>query len=86
MVVAATCCSGSREAVCVYTAEFGFWLEVLLDCAGRVDGIVFFGGVLAGELEDDLGSARVFGEEVGNIVDISVENDPAAVCGSVLRN
>lgn len=46
--------------------------------------VVFFSGVLAGELEDDLCAARVFGEEVGYIVDIAVKNDPAAVFGRVL--
>lgn len=49
------------KAVSVYTAEFGFWLEVLFDGAWWMDGVVFFGSIFAGELEDDLGAARVFG-------------------------
>lgn len=34
--------------------------------------VVFFGGVLAGELEDNLCPARVFGQEVGDIVDVPI--------------
>ncbi len=49
-----------------------------------MDGVVFFGGVHAGELEDDVGAARVGGEEGGDIPDGAIEDDPAGVFGFVL--
>lgn len=69
----------SRKTVCIYTAELGFWLEVFFYRARRVNWVVFLGGILASELEDDFGTTGMFREEVRYIVDISVENDPAAV-------
>lgn len=51
-----------------------------------MDRVIFFGGVLASELEDDLGTAGMVREEASYIVDITIENDPAAVRGSVLLN
>jgi hypothetical protein len=49
-----------------------------------VDGVVVVGGILAGEGEDDLGATWVLGEEVRDVVDVAVEDDPAAVWGVVL--
>jgi hypothetical protein len=37
-------------------------VEVLIEGVRRVDGLIRFRGVFAGILEDDLGSARVLGE------------------------
>lgn len=51
-----------------------------------MDGVVFFGCVGAGELEDDFGAARVLGNEARYIVDIAVENNPAAFCRVMLRD
>ena len=51
-----------------------------------MDGIVLFGRVGARELEDDLGTTRVLGDEARDIVDGAVQNDPAAFCRVVLRN
>lgn len=46
--------------------------------------IVFFRGVLARELEDDLGAARMLWQEARYIVDIAVQDDPAAFSRVVL--
>jgi hypothetical protein len=43
-----------------------------------VDRIVFFGRIGAGELEDDLATTRVLGKEPRYIVDLVIENYPAA--------
>jgi hypothetical protein len=51
-----------------------------------VDGVVFFGCVGAGELENDFGAARVLREEARYIVDIAVKDYPAAFCRLVLRD
>jgi hypothetical protein len=51
-----------------------------------VDGVVFFGCVGAGELEDDFRAARVLWEEARYIVDIAVEDYPAAFCRVVFRD
>lgn len=67
------------QRVRVDDAELVFGLEVLLQDAWRVDGVVFFRCIGARKLEDDLGAARVLGEKVGYIVDGAVEDDPAAV-------
>ena len=47
-------------------------------------GIVLLGCVGAGKLEDDFRAAGVFGNEASYIVDVAVEDDPAAFCGVVL--
>jgi hypothetical protein len=75
-----------REAIWIYGAELVGSFEVLFEDARRVDGVVFFGCVGAGELEDDFGAARVLGEEARYIVDIAVEDYPAAFCRLVLRD
>jgi hypothetical protein len=49
-----------------------------------VDGIVFFRRVLARQLEDDFGAAGVLGYEARYVVDISVEDYPAALSCVVL--
>ena len=36
-------------------------------------------GVLAGELEDEVGAAGMVGQEVGDVVDVVVEDDPATL-------
>jgi hypothetical protein len=51
-----------------------------------VDGVVFLGGVFACEFEDDARATGVRGQEVGDVVDMIVENYPAAVLGIVLCN
>lgn len=48
--------------------------------------IVVFSCILAGELEDNFGAARMRGKEVSDIVDIAVQNNPTAVWGIVLRD
>jgi hypothetical protein len=61
-------------------------VQVLVERVGRVDGLVDLGGVLAGILEDDLGAARMFGQEVGDIVGTAMDNDPARVAVVVRGN
>lgn len=75
-----------REGVCVDGAELIGSFEVLFEDARRVDGIVFFGCVGAGELEDDFGAARVLGDEARYIVNVAVQNYPAAFRCVVLRD
>lgn len=48
-----------------------------------MDGVVFFGCILAGETEDYFGTAWVRGEEGGYVVDGAVENYPAGIGGRV---
>jgi hypothetical protein len=45
-----------------------------------VDGIVFFCGVLTGELEDYFCAARVVGDEARYVVDVPIEDYPATLC------
>lgn len=49
-----------------------------------MDWIVFFGCILTSELKDDFSAAWMFGNEFGHVVDIAVEDYPAAVFASVL--
>lgn len=49
-----------------------------------MDWIVFFGCILACELKDDFCTAWVLGNEFCYVVDIAVEDYPAAVFASVL--
>lgn len=49
-----------------------------------MDRIVLFGRIGAGELENDFAAARVLGNEARYIVDIAVEDYPAAFCCVVL--
>lgn len=58
--------------------------ETVFERAWRVDGIVFFGRVGAGELQNDLAPSRMVGQEGGDIVDISIEDDPARLFALVL--
>ena len=51
-----------------------------------MDRVVFFRCVGASELEDDFRAAGVLGEEARDVVDIAVENYPAAFCCVVLRD
>ena len=51
-----------------------------------MDGVVFFGCVGARELKDNLAATRVLGDEASDIVNIAVQNNPAALCRIVLRN
>ena len=52
-------------------------VQVLLQGIRGVDWSVLFRGIFAGVLEDDLGSAGVLREELGDIVGTAVDNDPA---------
>jgi hypothetical protein len=67
-------------------SELVLGFEVFLEGAGWVDGVELLGGVSAGELEDGLGPARVLGEEARHIVDVTVQDDPAAVSCAVLSD
>jgi hypothetical protein len=51
-----------------------------------VDGIKFFRGIPPGQLENDSGTSRVLLDEVRHIVDVAVEDDPAAFGGTVFRD
>ena len=49
-----------------------------------MDGIVFFGCILTGQLKDDFCTAGMFGDKFCYVVDVAVEDYPAAVLGVVL--
>lgn len=51
-----------------------------------MDRIVFFRRVGAGELDNYFCAAWMLGKEIGDVVDVAVENDPAALCCVVLCN
>jgi hypothetical protein len=48
-----------------------------------VDRVVVLGGIFACELQDYLRAARMVGEEVGDIPNVAVEDDPTRVFGGV---
>lgn len=78
------CGLGLGEGFLVDLTENVLGLEVLLEGARRVDRVVLVCGILAGKLEDDLLSTRVRWQELGHIVDLAIEDDPAALWGVVL--
>ena len=58
--------------------------KVLVQRVGRMYGIIGLSCVLASELHDDLGAARMFDFEFGDIVGSAVDDDPAVAIRGVL--
>lgn len=68
------------KRVGVDLAQFVFGFEVLLEHAWGMNRVVLFCCIAAGKLENDFAAARVFGDEARYIIDVAVENYPAALC------
>ena len=51
-----------------------------------MDGVELSSSITPGQLQDDTGATGVLGEELGYIVDLTVEDDPAAFLGGVFCN
>jgi len=68
----------------VHLAQVLAVVEELVEGVWGVDGLVLLGRILAGILEDDLGSTGVLGKELGHVVGTAVDDDPAGVAAVVL--
>lgn len=55
------------QGVRVDGAQESLGFEVLFQRSWGMDWVVFVRGIFARELQDDLGTAGVFGEEVGDL-------------------
>jgi hypothetical protein len=49
-----------------------------------MNGVVLLGCIFTSKLEDDPGAAGVRGDEVGDVVDIAIQNNPATLWGIML--
>lgn len=65
------------DSVHVDLAQVLALVQELVECVRWVDGFVLFGGILSGILEDDLGTTRMLGQELGHVVGSAVNDDPA---------
>jgi len=66
--------------------ELGLGLEMLLERAGRVDGIVLLGCVAPRQPKDDPGAARMGSNKIRHIVHMAVQYHPAALRRIVPRD
>lgn len=68
----------------VYGTKTLFFGKVFFECTGWMDWVIFFSGVLASVFENDTCSSGMVGKELGKVVCLTVNNNPARVFGVVL--